>query len=182
MKNKRGAIPTEHLFLFIIISLLAIIILGTFLYVYNAITTSLLSPDIAMAGSVNFTNATQLTMGKINTAMLSHANLISIIFLFAMVIAIFFFAYITRDQSPAVFMVIDIIVVIFAYILAVYITNSYETVLSNIPFSSIFTTNLNLATTFLLRLPVITLVVGAISIIIAYSAIPKTKEEEVAGY
>ena len=181
MINKRG-IATVNLFWFIIIAFIAVILLGSFLYCYNAITTSLLDSGVDAVGQVNLTEATENTIGKINTSMLSHANVIAIFFLFAMVMAMFLVAYLTRDENPSIFFVIDILVIIFAYILAVYITNSYETVLEVLPFSSIFTTNLNYATSFLLLLPKIVVIVGVITMIISYSAIPKTKEEEVGGY
>ncbi len=167
----------EHL-----ISFVVVLVLGTFLYSYNAITTSFTTSGVTEVGQVNLTEATDNTIGRINTSMLNHANVIAIVFLFAMVIAMFLMAYITRDTNPAIFFAIDIFIIIFAYILAVYISNSYETVLGSIPFSSIFTTNLNYATSFLLALPKITVITGVITMIIAYSAIPKTKEEEVAGY
>ncbi len=179
--NKKG-IATVNLFWFIIIAFIAVIVLGTFLYAYNTITTSLLGSGLDAVGQVNLTEATENTIGKINTSMLNHADVIAIFFLFAMVIAMFLVAYLTRDENPAIFFVFDILIIIFAYVLAVYITNSYETVLEFLPFSSIFTTNLNYATSFLLLLPRITVIVGVITMIISYSAIPKTKEEEVGGY
>ncbi len=181
MKYKKG-IATQHLFLFIILAFTIIVLLGTILYTYGIITTSLLDPSIADVGQVNMTSATEDTIGRINTSMLSYANIISIFFLFAMVIAMFFLAYLTRDQNPAVFFIIDIIVIIFAYILAVYVSNSYETILGVLPFSSIFSANMSYATSFLLLLPRITVITGVITMIISYSAIPKTKEEEVAGF
>ena len=179
--NKRG-MATANLFLFIIVAFIVVLLLGTFLYSYNAITGSLLDSGVDAVGQVNLTDATEKTMGKINTAMLSNANIVAIFFLFAMVMAMFLVAYMTRDENPAIFFAIDILIIIFAYILAVYITNSYETVLAALPFSSIFTTNLNYATSFLLLLPKIVLITGVITMIISYSAIPKTKEEEVGGY
>lgn len=179
--NKKGT-ATANIFLFIILAFIAIILIGTFLYTYNIITESLLTSDVKMVGQVNLSNATGSTLGQINTAMLSKANVVSIFFLFGMVFALIFVAYITRDENPAIFFVIDVLVIIFAYILAVYISNSYETVLSSLPFSSIFTTNLNYATSFLLLLPKITLIMGIIIMFVSYAAIPKTKEEEVAGY
>lgn len=181
MNNKRG-MATANLFLFIILAFVVVILFGTFLYAYNTITTSLLESGTDAVGAVNLTEATEKTIGKINTSMLNHANIIAIFFLFAMVIAQFLLAYVTRDENPAIFFVMDILIILFAYVLAVYIANSYETVLGSLPFSSMFTTNLNYATLFLLQLPKITVITGVITMIIAYSSIPKTKEEEVAGF
>ncbi len=179
--NKKG-VSTANLFWFVILAFIVVILLGTFLYVYNTITVSLLTTGIDMVGLVNLTEATENTIGRINTSMLNHANVVAIFFLFAMVIAMFLIAYVTRESNPAIFFVLDILIIIFAYILAVYISNSYETVLGSLPFSSTFTTNLNYATSFLLLLPQITLIAGVIIMILSYSAIPKTKEEEVAGF
>ncbi len=180
MKNKKAQ-ATANLFLFIILAFAVIMLIGTFLYCYNIITDSLLTANVDV-GQVNLTSATEDTIGKINTSMLNHANVIAIVFLFAMVLAMFLIAYVTRDENPAIFFVMDILIIIFAYILAVYISNSYETVLGMMPFSSIFTTNLSYATSFLLLLPKITTITGIITMIISYSAIPKSKEEEVAGF
>ncbi len=178
--NKKG-IATTNLFLFIVLAFIIIILLGVFMYAYNVITMSLLTTDVDV-GAVNLSEATGDTMGQINTAMLSQGNVIAIIFLFAMAFALIFVEYFTRDKQPSIFIVIDILVILFAYILAVYISNAYERILTSVPFSSIFISNLSMATSFLLRLPKITLIIGAIIMIVSYAAIPKTKEEEVAGY
>lgn len=178
MINKKG-VATKNLFLFIILSFLVIIILGLFLYAYNVITISLLTTNVGGAGAVNLTEATENTIGKINTAMLTHANVIAIIFLFAMAFALIFAAYLTRDESPAIFFVVDLLIIIFAYILAIYIANAYEGVLVSLPFQSIFVENLSMASSFLLALPRITLIIGALIMIVSYAAIPKVKEEEV---
>ncbi len=178
--NKRGQ-ATSNLFLVMVLGFLFVILIGTFLYTYNTLTVSLLTTT-ANTGQANLTEITENTLGKINNSMLNHANLVSIFFLFALVLSTFVLAYVTRDSNPAVFFVIDILVMIFAYILAVYLSNSYEIVLESLPFSSIFITNLNYATSFLLNLPKIVLITGVITMIISYSAIPKTKEESVAGF
>ena len=84
-------------------------------------------------------------------------------------------------MNPTVFFVIDFIILIFAYILAVYISNSYETLLLFLPFKDLIITNMPQSSRFLLLLPKITLITGAITLIITYAGIPRTKEEEIVG-
>jgi len=150
------------------------LIIGVFLYSYNLITSSLASVSTS-AGAVDFSNATALTMGKINTGLLNHGGLIALFLLFGQLISMVMIAYFTRDSNPSIFFIFEILILIFVYILATYISNAYETTLSAIPFSSIYTTNLNYATTFILKLPLIVTITGVIMMIIGYAGIPKNK-------
>ncbi|KKN11231.1 hypothetical protein LCGC14_1028620 [marine sediment metagenome] len=180
--NKKAQVQTKSLFEFMIVAFLIIIIIGIFLYTHDVIVTNLLSPSLESAGQVNFTQAVLDTMGQINTAALAQANIIGIMILFSMSISLIFVAYLTRDENPSIFFVIDLIVIIFAYILAVYLANSYEIVIGSIPFSTIFTSNLSFSTAFLLLLPRMVVILGAIIMIVSYAAIPRRREEEIAGF
>jgi len=180
-KFKKAEIQTGQLFMFLVMAFLFVLIIGVFLYSYNLITSSLASVSTS-AGAVDFSNATALTMGKINTGLLNHGGLIALFLLFGQLISMVMIAYFTRDSNPSIFFIFEILILIFVYILATYISNAYETTLSAIPFSSIYTTNLNYATTFILKLPLIVTITGVIMMIIGYAGIPKTREEEVAGF
>lgn len=180
IKNKKG-LANSWLFFFIIVSFLVVILLGIFLYTYDTITTSLIDQG-GMVGQVNLTVATQSTMGKINSGMLNQANIFSILLLFGMAFGLIFGAYLTRHEHPLIFFVVDIIILIFAYIIATYISNSYETVITALPFSTIYTSNMNYASTFVLKLPLITTILGVVIMIVSYSGIGANKQEEVAGF
>lgn len=180
MKNKKG-IVLEDTFTFIIMSFVFIIILGTFIYIFGVIDTSLSGGNI-MAGQVNFSNESANTIGKLNTGLINAGDLIGILFLFGMVIGMILSGYVNRNSTPAIFFIVDFLIMIFAYIMAVYISNSYETILGILPFADIFISNLGNSSRFLLLLPKITLVATAITLIVTYAGIPRTKEEEVAGF
>lgn len=180
IKNKKG-LANNWLFFFVIMGFLIIILLGIFLYTYDTITTSFLNQG-GMVGQVNLTVATESTMGKINTGMLNQANIFSILLLFGMAFGLIFGAYLTRHEHPLIFFVVDIIILIFAYIIATYISNTYETVITAIPFSSIYINNMNYASTFILKLPLITTILGVVIMIVSYAGIGANKEEEVAGF
>lgn len=180
MENKKGSVRMGMIFL-IVFSFVAVILLGIFVYAFNTITISLLDKSV-MVGAVNLTNATSDTLGQLNNGINNNANLIGAAFLFGMVIGLIAAAYFTRKQNPALFFAIDIILIIFFYILSTYIANAYETTLNVIPFASTFTDTLPLASGFLLNLPLITIITGAIVMLVSYAAIPQTQEEEVAGF
>lgn len=179
--DKRG-VATFGLPEFIVVSFVVVVLFASMLYASSTLTNALLDSNIVEAGSVNFTAAVEDTVGRVNTGMQNGGGLVALFILFGMVIAMILNGYLTREQYPAVFMVVDILIVLFAYILAVYVANGFEVVLGQIPFLEVFTSNLNLATQFVLLLPKITVIVGALVIIFSYTAIPKSKEEEVAGF
>ncbi len=180
MKNKKGIVLVE-IFTFLAIAFVFVLILGSFLYIYGTINTALTGTDIS-AGQVNLTNESINTIGQINTGLLNSADLIGLLFLFGMVIAMIVNGFINRDRNPKVFFVIDFLIMLFAYILAVYISNAFETVLNALPFQSLLIENMGGSVRFMLLLPKITLITGALTLILTYAGIPKTKEEEVAGF
>ncbi len=180
VKNKRGQILGE-IFTFLAVAFVFVIIIGSMLFIYQEVNTALTGTDI-VAGQVNFTNESINTIGKINTGLLNSADLIGLLFLFGMVIAMVVNGFVNRGSNPKVFFAIDFLIMLFAYILAVYISNSFETVLNLLPFKSLLVENLGGSLTFMLLLPRITLITGVITLIVTYAGIPKTKEEEVGGF
>lgn len=180
MINKKGQ-TTIPLFTLIVTGFIFIIILGSFLYFFGIVNDSF-SGDIS-AGSVNVTNSSANTIGKLNSAFLGTGDLIGIFFLFGVVFAIIINGFLTRNSTIKLMFMIDFLLIIFAYILAVYISNSYENILVFLPFSNLIATNLNNTSRFVLFLPVITVVVGFITMIVTYAGIPRTSEEaQVAGF
>ncbi len=180
MENKKGSVRIAMI-LFIVMSFIGVILLGVFVFAFNTITISLLDQNV-MVGAVNLSNATSDTLGQLNNGINNNANFIGAAFLFGMVIGLILAGYLTRKQNPAIFFVIDFVLIIFFYILATYMANAYETTLNAIPFASTFTETLPLASSFLLNLPLITIITGALVMLVSYAAIPGTKEEEVAGF
>lgn len=178
-KDKRGQFVLKDLFVFSVIAFVMIVLIASFVYIYFQVDASL-SGNI-LAGQVNLSNTSSQTIGQINTAMLNNADLIGILFLFGLVLAIMLNGFLTREMNPSVFFIIDFIILIFAYILSVYISNSYETILALLPFTDLVVANLPQSSRFLLLLPKITLITGAITLIVTYAGIPRTKEEEVVG-
>ena len=178
--NKKGQ-GTIMLFTLIVVSLVLVILISAFLFFFDAINTSLAGNQFA--GQVNMSEASENTIGKINDAFLSSSDLIGIFFLFGVVLAIMINGFLTRNSTPKLFFMIDFLIIIFAYILAVYVANAYEEILLAIPFTNLIAANLNNSSRFILFLPIITVVTGFTTMILTYAGIPRTRSEaEVAGF
>ena len=180
MMNKKGQ-TTVDLFVLIAVSFAFVLILGSFLLFYSTINDSFQGNLIA--GSVNLTEASDNTIGKINNDFFDKADLVGIFILFGVIFSIMISGFVMRNSTSKLFFMVDFLIIIFAYILAVYISNAYETILAVIPFSDLIIANLNNTSRFTLFLPQITMVVGFITMILTYSGIPRSRDEaEVAGF
>lgn len=167
---------TADLFEFIVVGFIMIVVIGLFAYAFNLITDAV-GQDV-LVGQVNLSNATDLTIGKINDAILDKLNLIGMMILFGMILGMVVNAYFNRSKYPKLFFVLDIIILILAYIISTYVSNAYEIIITTDPFQSIFQTNLSSASTFLLRLPIYSVIIGIIIMIISYSDIPRSVRDE----
>lgn len=181
MKFNRKGIALLDSFVVIAMSLVFMLMLGTMLYVFGVITDELVGGNF-IGGQVNISNASLNTVGQINTAFLAQADLIGIFFLFGMIIAMIINGYFNRNSTHRLLFMIDFILLVFGYILAVYISNSWVTILAALPFVDIITANLNTSSRFMLLLPEITLVAGALTMIATYAGIPRSQQAEVAGF
>ena len=180
MLTKRAQV-TVPLFTFILIAFTFVIILGTFLFFFSTINAAF--QGNLVAGAVNMTDASDLTIGQINSAYINSADLLGIFFLFGVIISIIFAGFLVREETPKLFFMVDFILVIFAYILAAYISNAYETILASLPFQSLIASDLNTTSRIILFLPPLTVITGLITMAVTYAGIPKRREElDVGGF
>ncbi len=175
LKDKRG-LTTVTIFLFIFAALLIIIFLGIFAFIFNTISVNLdIDEDF---GQVNLKDVNALTFGRINQAFLDSADILGFVILFGLIMLMFLNAYLFRGQYPKLFLIIDIVLMVFAYILSVYISQTYSLLINSD--SSLYNIYVNMmpkSSAFILNLPKIIGVVGALIMILSYSGIPRKKEE-----
>lgn len=174
--NRRGAATADSID-FIVGVFAFVIILGAFVYAFHLVRTSV-GQDV-MIGSVNLSNATDQTLGRIDDAILDKINMLGIMVLFGMVLAMMVNAYFTRNQYPKLFIVLDILIVFVGYVISAYLSNAYETLITTLPFGDTYTTYLAKPSQFLLNLPIWTVIIGIIIMIISYSDIPRNFKDEV---
>lgn len=175
-KDKR-AITVMGIFIFMFTILMWIILLGIYVTILN-LTVINLDLDIDF-GQVNLGETVQLTLGQLNTGFLNNADAIGYIVIFGLVLNMFVSAYLFRGKFPRLFMIIDIILLVFAYIVAVYVSNSYEILINATPDLSVYIDNLSKSSTFILKLPIFVSIIGVVIMILSYAGFPRDTEEEV---
>lgn len=179
MNNK--AQTTVSLPALIAVSLVLVIVLGAFGFFFQTVDEALAGN--VMAGQVNATNASDQTIGRISDSFLDAADLLGIFFLFGVIFSIIISGFLNRNSTNKLFFMIDFVIILFSYILATYISNSYELILNLLPFKGLVVANLGNTSRFVLFLPVITIVTGFITMILTYGGIPRSRDDaEVQGF
>lgn len=177
--NKKAQ-ANKELFVIPILAFVFIIIVGVLLYTYGTFSDTLSNANI-IAGDTNISNYSSDTVGKVNQGFHNSADIIAVLFIFGYVIALFLAGYLMRDSTPPFFFLVDFVLIIVAYIISTYLSNAYETFISAIPFASTYSGYMSSSSSIMLYLPRIIIVAGVIAMIITYSGIPKTRQEEVGG-
>ena len=175
LQNKKG-LTTISLFLFVFAALLIIIFLGIAVFMFNTISTNLdIDEDF---GQVNLKDVNALTFGRINQAFLDSADYIGFTILFSLVLLMFLNAYFLRGEYPRLFLIIDIVLLVFAYILSVYISETYSLLINSTSLlSNIYINMMPKSSAFILNLPNIIGIIGCIIMILSYSGMPRKKKE-----
>jgi hypothetical protein len=185
IKDKKG-LSTIQLFLFIFASFFGIVFLGLAIWGFDLVKTNL-GVDV-MIGQVNLQNATNQTFGMISDAMVTNGDTIGVILLLGMCLLMIMNGYYFGSKYPKFFLIIDIFVIIFAFLLAVYISQAYETLINSSSIFSFYADDLPKSSTFILNLPLIISIVGVLIMIVSYAGIKKddqddySQEQYVAGY
>jgi len=182
MKNKRGQVHLLDLLEFAGLALLVILMFASLLYAVGIFSDSIIDADIVTNTGVNISNYSHLTIGQVNEAFLNTADLIGVLFLLGMILALFIGAWITREEGLGIFFMVDFIILLFSYFLAVYVSNNYGTILPLLPFTDLIASNMANTSRVMFVLPMLTAVIGFLMMVVAYAGIPRTREEEVGGF
>lgn len=177
--NKKG-MATFPLFLYIFLFFFTAIFLGIALFIFN-ITTDSLSVDVNI-GQVNLQEVTNLTLGKMNTAFINTVDTMGILLLFGMIIFMLFNAYFISSQYPKLFFIIDIFILIFAFITAIYLSQMYELIINSTPYFDFYINDMPLTSKFILRLPLVVSAVGMLIMILSYAGFRKDDDKGVNVY
>ena len=175
--NKRGTSVYVG-FILIFVALLFSIFLGVAVFFFDQINTAL-SQDVEM-GQVNLKTISDQTFGQINTAFINNADTIGIIMLFMMCILMILHGFYFGSQSPKIFFVVDMFILILFFIPSIYVSQVYETFINSTPlFQNIFVNVIPKTSKFMLNLPTIISTVGIITMIVSYTGI--RKDEQTGG-
>jgi len=179
LKNKRGGF--SDLFIFMIVSFVLVLFSGVFIYVttqvYGELEEKLPTMNLVGDGNNNASVVLENTLGKANQSF-SALYWISVFLIFGMIIAIFIGSYMVTTKP--IFFIPYIFVVIIAIVVAVAMSNAYETLSNTTLLQSTFANFIG--SNFILgQLPIIIAIVGIAGGIIMFVRMGK-REEQYLGY
>lgn len=171
--NKKGVQGpvTIQMFLYVLVTLFVVIFLGIYLYAFNLINDNL-GIDVEV-GNVNLQNVTADTFGQINSAFTTNADILGIVILLIMSVAMMLNGFFLGRDNSKLWIVGDIFIIVFVFILAVYVAQIYDTFLTGIAsipaLESVYIDDLSKSSKFILNLPIYVATIGALIMIISYS-------------
>ena len=176
MMNKRGQIA-----IFVLVGLLIIFIGAIVLMVLGFFSTNLnsaLDIDVDL-GQVNLKTINAQTIGQFNLMVTNHADFWGLAIIFGMILGLFGGAYFTRNSSPKIGIILDIFIIVIAFLISLYIRAVYSSVVTALSdagqtFAIEYMTGTNF---FILNLPIFIAIIGVIMMVIFHSSIPKKLEE-----
>ncbi len=180
--NKKRGQTTIYIFLFIFIIFFFSIFLGIALYSFNLVN-DVFDQDLDI-GQVNLKTINSQTFGKINTAFVNSADMIGIIAVLGMSLVMIMNAYLLGDRYPKLFFAVDILILVFVFITAVYLQQTYDIFInSSTDFLNIYSNDIPKTSAFMLNLPSIVGTLGALIMIFSYIGIRRDERNpEVYGY
>lgn len=142
-----------------------------------------LSQDVDV-GASNLADVNDLTFGAITEALLNSADTIGIMIIFSMIVFMIFSAYFFGNNNK-LWIPVDILILLFVYIIAVYISNSYETIIHVGSVFDVYIDTLPKSSSFMLNLPMYVPIIGALIMIVTYTRIGRDDDQgvpNVLGY
>ncbi len=180
-KNKRGQITMFILYglILVVVVVFVLLIVGI---VSNKINTAL-NQNVTI-GEVNLATINAQTFGKFNTMILNHADFIGTSAIFGMILGLFLSAYFTRGILPKWGIILDIFIIISAFIFTIYLSQVYSTLLNALASANETFLEDSLARTsrFMINLPIFVVIIGAIMMFLFHSSIPRRREERAGGF
>jgi hypothetical protein len=153
--------------------------MGMYAYSFHELTKGLMVNE--SLGQVNLYDVASSTFGVVDTSILNSLDFLGLALIFGCIIGLFLSAYWLSGTSPKLLLIVDLIILVLAFILAVYISNTYNTFLTGVSDLGIYAEYMPNSSKFLLNLPLFVGIIGAITLILYYSGIPKAREDEQQG-
>lgn len=176
MESKRG-FTTFMLIFFITFSFVAVIAIGVLFYGLSQFS-SLLSqiPDFTL-GNVSFNETYTETLGRAFSSTLASLSNMATSLVIGMVLVMLILGYSLREKQKLL-IIVDIVIIIIAFIFAVYISSTFNTFINSDPiYLDVYSTEIQDASTYLLNLPIFISIIGVLIILVTYLPFKKKQEE-----
>lgn len=174
--NNKGQVT-----IFVLVGLL-IIFLGAILIVvlgfFSTNLNSALDIDVDL-GQVNLRTVNAQTIGQFNLMVTNHADFWGICIIFGMILGLFAGAYFTRNTAPRVGIILDLFIILLAFIVSLYMKAIYSDVITTLNRAGqTFALDYMVGTNyFILNLPIFIAIIGVIAMVLFHSSIPRKSEE-----
>lgn len=162
--NKKGSLM--DLFVWLIISFVIVIFFVLWVYMFNLLTVEVTA--IKSTESLNISDAAAKSFGRINAPQTSGLHLLAFVMIFGMGLSILITNFMVKAH-PA-FFIVYIFITIVAIILAVIISNQYETLMSNAILGDTIK-GFKGASFIMLQLPLWTTIIGIFGAVFLFAGI-----------
>jgi len=173
IKNKRGSFV--DLFVFMIFTLVIVMAIGMLLYIFNTAEEKLQETVGIMDLGSEGNNASEIIENTVGSANISFTALywLSILIIFGMILGIFIGSYMVTTKP--IFFIPFLFIWIIAIIVAVPISNTYETLQADATLGSTYANFVG--SNFILNyLPMIVAIVGIVGAIIMFTRMGRREE------
>lgn len=178
MRDKSGQMT------FLMVAFLLILFLGTILLLVGGIAVTkinnALDQNISI-GQVNLAETNANTFGKVNEMVVVNADWWGMSLIFGMVLGLFLSSYFLRGRFPRWGIILDIFVILMIFIVSLYISAVYQTLLDEFAIvgETFLEDNAPATSMFMLNLPVFVVIIGVVMMILFHSAIPRRTEDRI---
>ena len=178
MNNKRGQIT-------IFMSLMLVFLFfGLIISLVGGLVTIKINEALDLdleVGQVNLAETNALTFGKFHEMWIVGADWWGVSLIFGMVLGLFLSSYFLRGSFPKWGMVLDIFIIIFMFLISLYISSTYSTLIDAMALTgeTYLEDVIPKTSMFALNLPVFIVIIGVIMMILFHSSIPKRTEERI---
>ncbi len=179
MRRKGSSVIGMFLFAFAVF--LFMIFFGIAIWSFSLIDDAL-DQDVDV-GQVNLRDVNDDTFGALTQAMLDQADAFALIFILGTVVVMLLNAHLFGDSNK-LWIPIDMLILIFVFILSVYFSQVYEIFINaDVLLSAIYVDQLPKSSTMLLNLPAIIATIGALLMIVTYVKVNKEEgQTNVLGF
>lgn len=173
--------------------LMMVLILGLFLGLLVLLVLGVVSDEINTAlnqnisvGSQNLASINADTFGKYNEMIVTSSEWIGMSLIFGLVLGLFLSAFFVRGFIPKWGIILDIFIILFFFIIALYISSAYSLVLDSLASAGItfLEDRVTAPSNFMVNLHIYVVIIGVVIMILFHGSIPRRTEETIqsGGY
>lgn len=180
-KNKKGFVNLMLLF-FVFFVFIVLVIAGTAFYGLDTFEEVASGVTGLTIGNVSYEETYQQTLGQGLQTVISIVSATSFAMILGMIIVMLIIGFKTEDKNKY-WAILDLFIIVVAFIAAVYISGTFDSYInSNQIFLDIYSIELQRPAAFLLNLPLIVTIVGAIVVLVTYIPLKRRGEPNVLQF